>query len=49
MWAHEARRSGDPVGLLADQMPCSPYALTWRQRVAAPNPFHPELNMSREG
>jgi len=49
MWAHEARRSGDPVGLLADQMPCSPYALTWRQRVAAPYPFHPEVNMSREG
>lgn len=45
-WLHEARRSDDPIGLLGDQLPCSPYRLTWRQRVAAPYPFHPELAVS---
>ena len=45
-WLHEARRSDDPIGLLGDQLPCPPYRLTWRQRVAAPYPFHPELAVS---
>ena len=42
-WLHEARRPDDPI---AEQLPCPPHRLTWRQRVAAPYPFHPELAVS---
>jgi hypothetical protein len=47
--ARGARRSGESAGKLADQKPCSPYALRWRQQVTASYPFHPELNMSKVG
>ena len=49
MWLREARRDGEASGTLGEQMPVLPYRLTWRQRVAAPYPFHPELSVSKEG
>lgn len=48
-WQREARRLGDLPGAVREHMGRACYRLSWRERVRAPYPFHPEMTVQIEG
>ena len=48
-WQREARRLGDLPGAIREHMSAARYRLSWRERVAEPYPFHPEMSVSIQG
>lgn len=48
-WQREARRLGDLPGAVREHMGTARYRLSWRERVRAPHPFHPEMAVQIEG
>lgn len=48
-WQREARRLGGLPGAIREHMSSARYRLTWRERVAEPYPFHPEMSVQIGG